>query len=212
MKTKSKALLLMLCAVLLVAASVLGTMAYLTSTDHVTNTFSVGEVTLGGAGQYGLDEAKVDVYGDSIDGVARVQGNEYKLLPGHNYTKDPTVHVDNDSEASYIFVEVKNGIAEIEAPSVEGGYQNIAAQILANGWKLLEGNVYYKEWAAAENATADYADLIVFNEFEINGNVDAARLATFKDAEIVINAYAVQQDGFNSAADAWSATFGAPNG
>ena len=31
MKTKSKALLLTLCAVLLVAASVLGTMAYLTS-------------------------------------------------------------------------------------------------------------------------------------------------------------------------------------
>ena len=41
MKTRSKALLLTLCAVLLVAASVLGTMAYLTSTDEVTNTFTV---------------------------------------------------------------------------------------------------------------------------------------------------------------------------
>lgn len=44
MKTRSKALLLTLCAVLLVAASVLGTMAYLTSTDEVTNTFTVGQV------------------------------------------------------------------------------------------------------------------------------------------------------------------------
>lgn len=43
MKTKSKALLLTLCAVLLVAASVLGTMAYLTSTDTVTNTFTIGQ-------------------------------------------------------------------------------------------------------------------------------------------------------------------------
>ena len=46
MKTKSKALLLTLCAVLLVAASVLGTMAYLTSTDTVTNTFTVGNVKI----------------------------------------------------------------------------------------------------------------------------------------------------------------------
>ena len=46
MKTKSKALLLTLCAVLLVAASVMGTMAYLTSTDKVENTFTVGNVKI----------------------------------------------------------------------------------------------------------------------------------------------------------------------
>ena len=42
MKTKRKALLLSLCAVLLVAVSVMGTIAYLTSTDNVANTFTVG--------------------------------------------------------------------------------------------------------------------------------------------------------------------------
>ena len=52
MKTKSKALLLTLCAVLLVAASVMGTMAYLTSTDKVENTFTVGNVKIT------LDEAR----------------------------------------------------------------------------------------------------------------------------------------------------------
>ena len=46
MKARSKALLLTLCAVLLVAASVLGTAAYLTSTESVTNTFSVGQVKI----------------------------------------------------------------------------------------------------------------------------------------------------------------------
>ena len=46
MKTKSKALLLTLCAVLLVTASVLGTMAFLTSNDEVVNTFSVGSVAI----------------------------------------------------------------------------------------------------------------------------------------------------------------------
>lgn len=57
MKTRSKALLLSLCAVLLVAASVFGTMAYLTSNDSVVNTFTVGSVSIT------LDEADVKTDG-----------------------------------------------------------------------------------------------------------------------------------------------------
>ena len=62
MKTKTKALALALCAVLLVVSTVFVTMAYLTSkTDVVTNTFTVGKVTIT------LDEAKVDEYGNPVD-------------------------------------------------------------------------------------------------------------------------------------------------
>lgn len=100
MKTKSKALLLTLCAVLLIAASVLGTMAYLTSTDTVTNTFTVGKVEIK------LDEAKVNADGIPEEGAARVQANSYKLMPGTTYTKDPTVTVLNGSEASYVRMKV----------------------------------------------------------------------------------------------------------
>ena len=100
MKTKSKALLLTLCAVLLVAASVLGTMAYLTSTDTVTNTFTVGSVAIK------LEEAKANPDGTLVEGADRVKGNAYKLLPGHTYNKDPMVTVLNGSEASYIKMTV----------------------------------------------------------------------------------------------------------
>ena len=100
MKTRSKALLLTLCAVLLVAASVLGTMAYLTSTDSVENTFTVGSVKIR------LDEAKVDENGTPVEGAARVKSNEYKLMPGHTYTKDPTVTVEKGSESSYVRMKV----------------------------------------------------------------------------------------------------------
>ena len=96
MKTKSKALLLTLCAVLLVAASVMGTMAYLTSTDTVENTFTVGNVKIT------LDEAKVDTDGTPAAPAERVKANSYKLLPGHTYTKDPTVTVIKGSESSYV--------------------------------------------------------------------------------------------------------------
>lgn len=110
MKTKSKALLLTLCAVLLVAASVMGTMAYLTSTDKVENTFTVGNVKIT------LDEAKVNTDGTPAAPAERVKANEYKLLPGHTYTKDPTVTVIKGSESSYIRMKVTfNNAAQIIA-------------------------------------------------------------------------------------------------
>ena len=100
MKTRNKALLLTLCAVLLVTASVLGTMAFLTSNDEVVNTFSVGSVAIR------LDEAKANTDGSLVEGAARVKANSYKLLPGHTYNKDPMVTVLNGSEASYIKMTV----------------------------------------------------------------------------------------------------------
>ena len=110
MKTKSKALLLTLCAVLLVAASVLGTMAYLTSTDTVTNTFTVGKVEIK------LDEAKVTADGIPVESAARVTENSYKLMPGNTYTKDPTVTVLNGSDAAYVRMKVTfNNAKEIIA-------------------------------------------------------------------------------------------------
>ena len=104
-KTKTKALLMSLCAVLLVAASVLGTMAYLTDSKEVKNTFTVGNVAIK------LDEAKVDENGTQVvdkDGnpVARVTRNAYKLLPNHTYTKDPTVTVKTPSVDSYVRMKV----------------------------------------------------------------------------------------------------------
>lgn len=100
MKKTSKALLLTICAVLLVAASVMGTMAYLTSTDKVQNTFTVGKVAIK------LDEAKVGTDGTPVEGADRVKENGYKLLPGHTYTKDPTVTVLKDSVESYVRLKV----------------------------------------------------------------------------------------------------------
>lgn len=117
MKTKSKALLLTLCAVLLVAASVMGTMAYLTSNDEVVNTFTVGSVNIK------LDEAKVDDDGKAVAGADRVKANEYKLLPGGTYTKDPTVTVLKGSEESYVRMKVTfNNAAQIIAMCTDPEY------------------------------------------------------------------------------------------
>lgn len=208
MKTKRKALLLSLCAVLLVVASVMGTMAYLTSTDEVKNTFTVGsDVAIT------LDEAKVDENGTKVLGedgnpVARVDKNEYKLMPGHTYTKDPTVHV--TGEDCYVFVKVSNGISAIEAT----GNATIAAQMAANGWKAVDGQTGLYIYAKGEDTkTVAKAndELSVFGTFTVKDDAKIGDLEAVKSANITITAYAVQKDGFenSTAAQIWSAAFGA---
>ena len=201
MKTKSKALLLTLCAVLLVAASVMGTMAYLTSTDEVQNTFTVGQV------QITLDEKDTD---NSTPDADRDKANAYHLLPGNEYEKDPTVHVNAVSEDSWIFVKVEYGIAAFEAATSteENGYKSISDQITANGWTALDGvaNVYYKPYT--KSATG--SDLIVFSNFKIADTANDVQGWATLNATVNITAYAVQKDGFDTASAAWTATFGKP--
>lgn len=201
MKTRSKALLLALCAVLLVTASVLGTMAYLTSQDTVKNTFTVGSVAIK------LDETKVDTDGTPVANADRVKENEYKLLPGHEYTKDPIIHVDANSEECYLFVKVDNQIAGIEKTE-----SNIASQMAAKGWVTVTGqtNVYVYVGAAGATdpvAVAGGTNVPVFDNIVIDGTVNNTTLATYEGKTITVTAYAVQKDGFEgkTAADIWTA-------
>ena len=217
MKTASKVLVLALCAILLVSATILGTMAYLTSQDTVTNTFTVGSVSIT------LDETEVNPDGTAKTPANRNQANTYKLMPGHEYTKDPVIHVGELSEDCWVFVKVENEIAAIEAAGTEKMkdgtcYVPIAEQITQNGWTALEegSNVYYKQY------TKDQADkdLKVFANFMISGKVDNDTLDAYapKEADdgtnvyksIVVTGYAVQKDGFATAKAAWDETFGAP--
>lgn len=98
MKNKKRLLLLCLCMAAIATASVFGTMALLTDTDSAVNTFTVGKVDIT------VDETKVNPDGTmAIDAEAeRVKSNEYHLLPGMTYLKDPTVTLLKGSENAYI--------------------------------------------------------------------------------------------------------------
>ena len=211
MKTRSKALLLTLCAVLLVAATIFGTMAYLTSTDTVTNTFTVGKVNIK------LDEAKANPDGSLVEGADRVKANSYKLLPGHIYSKDPMVTVLSGSESSYVKMTVTfskaNELDAIFAPDganltrIFNGYD-------ASNW-IAKGNTkdatantrtyefWYKEAVAAPDG--DVALDALFDSITVPGTITGAQLETIKDMTITVNAYAIQADGFADAAAAWAA-------
>lgn len=201
MKSVRKAIIAALCAGTLIVGSVTGTMAYLTSQDEVVNTFTVGNVAIA------LDEAKVDLNGVATTPAERVDANKYKLMPGHSYSKDPIVHVAGDSEDSYLFVKVENGISAIE------GDNTIAAQMAAKGWVAVDGvtNVYVYTQNGAPVAVNGGANVTVFENFTVSGTVEGAALEDCKDSKITVTAYAVQADGFagKTAAEIWTAAFGA---
>ncbi|MBR4411285.1 MAG: SipW-dependent-type signal peptide-containing protein [Firmicutes bacterium] len=195
MTNKRKALMTVLAAMLLVTMSVFGTLAYLTSTDAVTNTFTVGNVAIT------LDEADVDNSKTNVTTEGRDKANAYHLLPGHVFAKDPTVHVEANSENSWVFVKVENGIADYEAVTDKG---NIAAQISANGWTPLDGvdGVYYKEYTKQ----ATVKDYVVFEKFKIDDNAQAVEgWSDIASKTIKVTAYAVQKDDVvDIAAEAWN--------
>ena len=219
MKKKYSILLLMICVILLVTVSVLGTLSYLTSNDVVTNTFTVGSVGIS------LDEAAVNADGNfKSDHNQRVKGNEYKLIPGHTYHKDPTVTVNAGSEAAYVRMIVaveRIDQMKLALPySVGSEYydgETFLFQKLCGNWdpNIWQFNGYkedgqtgyyefrYKEVVPKkENATV-LNDL--FETITIPGVIDNDSLSYLANVKIVVTAHAIQADGFNNADLAWSA-------
>ena len=188
MRTKTKALVLALCAVLLVVTTVFVTMAFLTSEDSVQNTFTVGEVTIS------LDELDVDDSDNDGFTTDRDKANEYKLIPGKTYTKDPTIHVGAKSEPCYLFVKVENGLVNAEAD----GNTTIAKQMENKGWFPVNGteDVYYYGTLTTIAAVNGGQDKVVFDEFTIDDSVEADDLFKYAEKEIKVTAYAIQAEGF----------------
>ena len=92
-----------------------------------------------------------------------------------------------------------NGIKDIEAATT------IHDQMIAKNWiQIGESNIYYYKNVVASSSNVQ--DVPVFDTFTLKGD---AVVANYASAEIIVTAYAVQSDTFNSATDAWTATFGA---
>ena len=206
-----KKLMTVLALVLVIAMSVAGTYAYLTSDDEVVNTFTVGDV------QITLDEAKANPDGSLVPNVDRVKANEYKLLPGHTYNKDPMVTVLKGSESSYVKMTVTfSDAADLDAIFAPNGADMTS---IFNGYDstnwIYKGNTkdttantrtyefWYKETVAAPNA--DVALDALFDSITVPGTITNDQLATIKGMTITVNAYAIQADGFANADAAWAA-------
>lgn len=228
MKAKKKGLLLLLCAAALVASSIFGTMAYLTDTETATNTFTVGSVHLK------LDEAKVNADGRPIDvagkvvesasNAQRVTENEYHLLPGHKYTKDPTVTLTQGSEDAY--VRMMASITYLEKADSLFGTVNTPESIAdwldidTDNWKIYGAPKTSKQTQdeityitrtyefrykvkVLGSDTKDVKLEPLFTKITVPGELKNQAMEKLAGMKIEVVAHAIQADGFNTAEDAW---------
>lgn len=207
-----KALTLILCAVALVAISVGATLAYLTDNDSVKNTFTVGHVD-------------IDLYEtDPVTGE-KVTENEYHLLPGQTYKKDPTITIKKGSEDCYIAAKiVVSGVAEgcplimpndflgIEGVVTGGVFEGQNYTFIApctwesDAIKLTQDKdddnyvfmVYYKtvQEKIEADSDEDAIELTIFDKITIPSTWDNDDIQTLKDLKIEVTAYAMQAAGF----------------
>ena len=208
---KSKPILMALCAVILVVATVFGTIAYLQDSETVVNTFTVGNVHLK------LDEAEVDANGVPT-GERTEEGNAYHLIPGATYTKDPTVTVLKGSEESYVRVLLTlnccEELDEIFAPdgavltTIFNGY-DATNWVYETETRDTEANTItyefrYKETVKPE-ADEDLVLVALFDSITVPADITGEELATIAELKITVEAHAIQAAGFEDAAEAWEA-------
>ena len=121
--------------VALLAAGV-GTWAWLSATDTKTNEFTVGSI---GKPEVKPDPDHPDKPGTvptdpSVDGYLFETKwvKDSKMIPNTDINKNPNVGIGKDSDASYVFIYVKNAIVKTDATDALGKtpYFN-----LNSGWK-----------------------------------------------------------------------------
>lgn len=215
---KSKVLLTLTCAALLVVASVMGTMAYLTDSKTAVNTFTVGNVHIN------LDEANVDESGNVV-GNERTTGSAYHLIPGHSYVKDPTVTVLANSEASYVRMlvtvtfdkELDNDLLNIKLEGnaktdddIITGYssdwQRVGAPTITNtndGKTVIKYEYRYKNMVS--KATTDTKLPALFQGVHVPSSWGNDEMNAYGTFTIDVVAQAIQADGFDDADEAWAA-------
>ena len=214
-----------LAAAALVAASVAGTVAYLTASSAVSNVFTVGNIAIS------MPETKVKPDGTAT-GEPRTDTNSYHLVPGHTYIKDPTIFITSETDEMYLFVKSSNQIRSIENGNRSGATEaekatTMRKQMEANGWVefVQSGDGIEIVWVygtrdentglitptpvdkntkqTQRGAEVTAGEFQLCGTFTIAGN---AKVDTYAAAKVTFTAFAIQTTAMNNdVKTAWEA-------
>lgn len=205
----NKLLIMIICLLLILNLSIFTTMAWMTDTAQVTNTFTVGKVDID------LTETDSDEDGDD-------KKNEYHLIPGQEYTKDPTMTVLKDSESAYLrmimTVHGWDAVKEVMKDNEIKDFFAFLGEWDKDEWKFFKltedpnnntasFEFRYKEPVAGFDDEGEGVDKILpalFAKFKVPGSLTIEDLAKLKEAgfKMVIEGHAIQSAGFIDAKDA----------
>lgn len=175
-----KGLIIAAAMILAVCLGVGGTLAYLFVTSGpVVNTFSPSNITLD------LKETTTD----------------YQMIPGKDIAKDPKVTASADVPF-YVFVKVD----KTTAPDAD----TYLEYTISSEWTPLEGvtGVYYKSVDSAKGGALTDVPVLTNNKVTTREEITKEQMKALKDSgnypKLTFTAYAIQKDGFDTAAAAWT--------
>lgn len=211
MKNK-KIFILVFCILLIVVFTVRTTYAFFTDRSEKKNVYSVGKVEIE------MDEKQVDELGNPTNDEKRVVENKYHLIPGHTYTKDPTIRVVAGSNDAYVRILVSvNMISELNemfnndfkleyfVNGLNSSIWNCSSIIENDNTNIYEFR-YYKKVNGYENGVSVEKQLEpLFNTFKVPENLTIEQLKALENLEIKIVGNAVQAEGFSDEEAAWEA-------
>ena len=188
MKKKVTAIALAVC---ILAVAVIGaTMAYFTDTDSKTNTF-----TFGGVDIELTETSKEDEKNNIHAGTEKEGGFTYgKVLPGLVYSKVPTVTVKQDSLPAYVVITAT-------VPTIydwEGLFNYKIDSAFDWDSKTVGANTVY--YFYAKDPVQPGKSVTPFTEVQINPALTQDGVS--KAFNVIVNAYAIQTEGF---ANRWAA-------
>ena len=204
-----KVMSLVLAFVLVVGASVAGTLAWLTAqTPTVTNTFTSAEL-FSDNGSFTLWEHKAeDDDGDGVytlDNSTEVKSNSYSILPGVNIPKDPTVDVVGLEEHAYLYIKVTSTLPTGLTYSIDSANWTALSDydgVYVYSGSNAENNIIKATNAAQKNFEAT---ILTDNQIVVANNYSG----TSDDITLSFEAYMVQATGNgDNAVDAWANTYG----
>lgn len=167
----------MLAVVLLVGCIIGGTVAWLTDkTDPITNTFTYGDINIT---------------------LQETTGKDYKIIPGVNIAKNPSVTVEGGSEPCYVFVKVE------ETGTFVKGKVTYSMSVF---WTELEGvdNVWYRKVGGIVNPQT--LPILENDQILVSESLTKDDIKGLNENKptLTFTAYAVQQSGSANAAEAWA--------
>lgn len=179
-----KALTMLLSLVLVLGCVVGGTLAWLvTSSETITNTFSVGDINIT---------------------LSETTGSSYKILPGGNSAKDPTLKIQEGSEKCWVYVLVNNTV-------VLDGTVVATPNINEDDWSVVgtSGTKTLYRYKGIVDASSEEQTLNVFTSVTYANTITKENIEDLTGTQIVITGYAHQSENTNqsvaeTAAKAWA--------
>ena len=184
MEKKRNALLVVL-GVILAVGIIGGTVAWLTRTSSLTNTFTVGSFETPVTDP--TDSSKsIDIEGNLYE-PSWDEDAEHKLLPGNEYAKDPYVGIGAGSEDGVVYVYVKNNFSNKIYFEINNGWSAVSGYATAGSKAgTYTGGLFKYDTVLTAKSNGDtWTTTPLFSKVEVADTANSADFNTESNAKTI---------------------------